>query len=230
MSLTLSFLRRPARGLVAATLALTVIGASVAAASSTSASAHDRGHAPGGLPATPIKHLVVIFQENVSFDHYFGSYPHAANSPGEPAFWAVADTPTVNGLTGPLLSDNPNLSNPQRLTRAQAATCDQDHGYTAEQLAFDHGLMDRFVQNTGHGLSLVQCLAAEGNPAPAGVGSPNYATMDYYDGNTVTGLWSYAQRFAMSDNSYGTTFGPSSPGAVNVTAGNTYGAWPDPEN
>ena len=27
--------------------------------------------------ATPIKHLVVIFQENVSFDHYFGTYPNA---------------------------------------------------------------------------------------------------------------------------------------------------------
>jgi len=48
--------------------------------------------------------------------------------------------------------------------------------------------------------------------------------MDYFDGNTVTALWNYAQHFAMSDNSYGTTFGPSSPGAVNATAGNTYGA------
>ena len=34
--------------------------------------------------------------------------------------------------------------------------------------------------------------------------------MNYYDGNTVTALWNYAQNFAMSDNSYGTTFGPSS--------------------
>ena len=36
--------------------------------------------------ATPIKHLVVIFQENVSFDHYFGTYPEALNAPGEPPF------------------------------------------------------------------------------------------------------------------------------------------------
>ena len=47
--------------------------------------------------------------------------------------------------------------------------------------------------------------------------------MDYYDGNTVTGLWNYAQHFAMSDNSYSDTFGPSTPGALNVTAANTYG-------
>ena len=45
--------------------------------------------------------------------------------------------------------------------------------------------------------------------------------MDYYDGNTVTGLWNYAQHFAMSDNSFGTTFGPSSPGAINLVAGDT---------
>jgi hypothetical protein len=54
--------------------------------------------------ATPIKHLVVIFQENVSFDHYFGTYPNAANPQGEPAFYARPDTPTVNGLAGALLN------------------------------------------------------------------------------------------------------------------------------
>lgn len=203
----------------AAAAALTLVA--VAAGSPAAADAREHGRT---ATATPIQHLVVIFGENVSFDHYFGTYPHAANLAGEPAFHAAADTPSVNGLSGALLTANPNLSNPQRLSRAQAATCDQDHGYTAEQQAYDHGLMDQFVQSTGHGLSLQQCLAAEGNPAPAGGTDPNYATMDYYDGNTVTGLWNYAQRFAMNDNSYGTTFGPSSPGAVNVIAGNTYGA------
>jgi phospholipase C len=48
--------------------------------------------------------------------------------------------------------------------------------------------------------------------------------MDYYDGNTVTALWNYAQHFSMSDNAYGTTYGPSTPGALNVTAAQTYGA------
>ena len=40
--------------------------------------------------------------------------------------------------------------------------------------------------------------------------------MGYYDGNTVTALWNYAQHFAMSDNFFGTTFGPSTPGAINL--------------
>ncbi len=50
--------------------------------------------------ATPIKHLVVIFDENISFDHYFGTYPNAANPQDEPAFKAAPGTPEVNGLTG----------------------------------------------------------------------------------------------------------------------------------
>jgi phospholipase C len=48
--------------------------------------------------------------------------------------------------------------------------------------------------------------------------------MGYYDGNTVTAMWNYAQHFAMSDNSYSTTFGPSTPGAMNLIAGQTHGA------
>ncbi len=230
-----------ARRLSLASLAvLAAAGTSVFAAQAADAgSGHhgDHGHAgrwrsahtawkPGGAgqTATPIKHLVVIFQENVSFDHYFGTYPKAVNGAGEPSFHAAPDTPSVNGLSGELLTNNPNESNPQRLNPSQALTCDQDHGYTDEQSAFDHGLMDKFVQDTGGGLTLAQCLTSVGNTAPAGGTNPNYAVMDYYDGNTVTGLWNYAQHFALSDNSFGTNFGPSTPGAINVTAGNTYGA------
>ncbi len=103
--------------------------------------------ADGSSTATPIKHLVVIFQENVSFDHYFGTYPNALNPAGEPTFNARRNTPTVNGLSSGLLSNNPNLNplngagatNPFRLDRSQAATRDQGHGYRARptvQLTF----------------------------------------------------------------------------------------------
>src|SRR5712672_3099879 len=60
--------------------------------------------APGSLwsqpkdTATPIKHVVVIFQENVSFDHYFGNYPMAANLANEIAFRAKESTPRANTL------------------------------------------------------------------------------------------------------------------------------------
>jgi phospholipase C len=80
--------------------------------------------------------VVVIFQENVSFDHYFATYPVAANNnAAEPTFVASPNTPSVNGLSGPLLTNNPNSSPPFRLTRAQSVTCDQDHNYLDEQKA-----------------------------------------------------------------------------------------------
>jgi phospholipase C len=47
--------------------------------------------------------------------------------------------------------------------------------------------------------------------------------MNYYDGNTVTAMWNYAQHFAMSDNSFSSTFGPSTPGALNLISGQTHG-------
>src|SRR6266516_4379886 len=56
--------------------------------------------------ATPIKHIVVIFQENVSFDHYFATYPNADNTDGQ-TFNAAPGTPAVDGLSGTLLSANP---------------------------------------------------------------------------------------------------------------------------
>jgi phospholipase C len=163
---------------------------------------------------TPIQHVVVIFQENISFDHYFATYPVAANNnSSEPSFTAAANTPSVNGLSGPLLTNNPNSVQPFRLTRAQAVLCDQDHNYGDEQKAFDGGLMDKFVQATGS--SSASCDVG---------GHGNGIAMSYYDGNSVTALWNYAQNYAMSDNSFGTTFGPSTPGVFNLIAGQTNGA------
>jgi len=184
------------------------------------------GHDSDLETTTPIEHVVVIFQENVSFDHYFASYPDAANPPGEPFFEADLGTPAVNGMTGVLLSNNPNANNPAndpnainpfRFDRGQASTCDQDHNYGAEQSAFDQGLMDFFPASTGTGEGAF-CAGAYAYGKDKGL------VMGYFDGNTVTALWNYAQNFAMSDNSYGTTFGPSTPGVLNLVAGNTYPA------
>src|SRR5271168_4192287 len=101
---------------------------------------------------TPIKHVVVIFDENVSFDHYFATYPHATNPAGVPSFHAKDDTPRVNNLlAGGLLDENPNSTQPFLLEPSQAVTCDQDHDYGDEQKAFDHGLMDKFPEAVGSG-------------------------------------------------------------------------------
>jgi len=203
-------------GRAAASLLMAVLAAAVAVPATIRASGdngRDQDDQDRDNDDARIQHVVVIFQENVSFDHYFATYPHAANTDG-PTFTAKAGTPLVNGLfPGGLLDHNPNSTQPFRLSSLQAATCDQDHGYTDEQRSFNAGAMNRFPETVGVG-------------AP---GCPDYGhgkglVMGYYDGNTVTALWNYAQNFAMSDNSYSTTFGPSTPGALNLIAGQTHGA------
>ena len=182
--------------------------------------------APTAGTTTPIHHLVVIFDENISFDHYFGTYPNAANPEGEPQFTASPNTPTVNNLlSGGLLTNNPTLynksngqgaANPFRLDRSQAATSDQNHNYTPEQQALNGGLIDLYPASTG--------TAGSPNAMPFTAFGTTGVNMGYYDGNTVTAIWNYAQHYAMSDNSYDTNFGPSTPGALNLISGQLNGA------
>lgn len=189
-----------------------------------------------GTTATPIRHLVVIFGENISLDHYFGTYPYALNPPGEPAFHPAVGTPSVNGLADTLRYHNPNFlntklngadaTNPFRLDRSEAATADENHEYTAEQRAFHSGLMDGFPRYTGLPGSIKLKLrlrkAEKHAPAPYAYQTRGLV-MGYFDGNTVTALWNYAQRYSLDDNSYESTFGPSTLGAINLVSGQTNG-------
>ncbi len=222
-------------GLVS-TLALAIAGAGARADD------HDRDD-HRVRTATPIKHLVVIFQENVSFDHYFGTYPKAQNLSGETPFKASLRSPRVNSLATPLdvnhdfkplagvdlLNNNPNAnpnnpaapnsspkngtaaSNPFRLSPSQALTADQGHNESPEESAYNNGQMDGFPAFVG-----------TSGPPPAGIGS-KALVMGYYDGNTVTALWNYAQHFSLNDNNYTTQFGPSTPGALNLVSGQANG-------
>jgi phospholipase C len=170
--------------------------------------------------ATPIKHVVVVFGENISFDHYFGTYPGTNN--------LVTPLDTTNGfapLAGvDLLNHNPVAANaangtgavnPFLLTGpAQAFTNDMGHNYKPEQQASDNGAMDLFPEFTG-----------TAGPPP---GSPAAAltkglVMAYFDSGTVGEYWSIAQNFALNDNSWTTMFGPSTPGAINLISGQTNG-------
>jgi phospholipase C len=215
------------------TVAMLAVAASVASIGRVAAGSDEHGSNPDNAKtATPIKHLVVIFQENRSFDHYFGTYPNALNPEGEPLFEPSKKTQRDinNLLSNPALLDaNPTLnpannvaptsttlgssaSNPFRLDRTQANTSDQNHGYTAEQKAYDGGKNDLFPLDTGSGTA-----------GGAGGFGNNAQVMGYFDGNTVTAFWNYAQNYAMSDNAWTDTYGPSTPGALNMFAGQTNG-------
>ncbi len=203
------------------------------------AGASGRNDPAAQLPtATKIKHLVVIFGENISFDHYFGTYPTAQNASGQPPFFAATGTPAVNGLSTPLdptksfapvtsvnlLTANPTLSNagngagaanPFRLGPSEAATNDMGHNYKPEQQAADKGAMDLYPEYTG--------TAGPPPGVDAGAALTTGAVMGYFDGNTVSELWSLAQNYALADNAWTTVFGPSTPGAINLVSGQTNG-------
>jgi phospholipase C len=224
-----------------AALANGTVGGTRSGAPQPRARAAHGGYGGGG----PIKHVVVIFQENASFDHYFGTYPRALNPPGEPQFRPRRGTPQVNTIPPVLLTANPNGANPQRLDRRDYPLCDNSHDYDPELREWDGGKMDRFVPESidyersddtrpganppyGHvppGVTggVTDNTCAKPLPGHTADQSTNKEVMDYYDGNTVTALWNYAQHGVLFDNAFGATFGPSTPGAINLISGQTGG-------
>jgi phospholipase C len=174
---------------------------------------------------TPIKYVVVIFGENISFDHYFSAYPTALYPQGQPvgssfpageiAFKPLATTPAVDGLQqapGSLPVVSASVIPPFRLDRSDAVTCDNDNAYKDEQTAYAHGLVSLFAQTTsGTGINTTTKAPCDDN-----------LSMGYYDGNTVTALWNYAQHYAVRDNFYDTEFGTTVMGHLNLISGQTH--------
>jgi phospholipase C len=117
--------------------------------------------------------------------------------------------PGVNGFSPALLRANPNTSNPHEIPRSQALTCSPRHDYQTQQLAMNRGALNRFNETTG--------AACPRDPGLA---------MGYFDDSTVTALWNYAERFTLADNFHVTGIGGSTPGHLNLVAGNTAGATP----
>ena len=217
-------------------LALVAVTAAVASLAAT-AHAAVRGDGDGGhrdATRTPIQHLVVIFQENVSFDHYFGTYPNAANTDGQP-FAAAPHTPAVNGLKPATASpsrrpaalhrpdhDNPNSSLPSRLDssadrpRRQRRTASSPATrITTTATSSRRSTAARWTSSSRASAP----TAARSPPAPcSATRRPSWttttATPPPLSGTTRSG-------YAMSDNSYSTTFGPSAPGAINLASGDT---------
>jgi len=85
---------------------------------------------------SPIKHTIILYQENISFAHYFGTYGHGSN--GIPAGSTLTHTSSA-GTFGPY--------SPTQLSGAtQSRTCDVDHNYKDMINMVDHGAMDKFLQ------------------------------------------------------------------------------------
>ena len=208
---------------------------------------------PLGQPVTPIKHVIVIFGENNSYDHYFATYPTVAYSGANSAdggaidqsnFPSTAAAPANNNLLAPL---NPStwapLTSPALLTANPNSASGSGAAYNGANAANPFLLWNNQAATADQNHSAEPEQIAYDNGAvdrfpgstgtaaavPAANSSDAPAdlskgqVMGYFDGTTTTALWNYAQSYAMNDNAYTSQFGPSSPGAINLISGQTNG-------
>ncbi|MFD0693439.1 alkaline phosphatase family protein [Paenibacillus sp. GCM10027628] len=170
--------------------------------------------------SSPIKHTVVIFQENRSFDNYFGTYPYA------PGFNPVNGTPkdvrNFKYVAGNELRDvagnvyNPDDSgNPvypwHDEGKAHVQQVDVNHNYADMITMVDGGKMDKFYTENSKG-------GKSPNFTPGTNPLRGKLSMSYNDYNDVPALWQYAQHFALADNYFQPVSGPSTPGAFYLVA------------
>jgi phospholipase C len=171
--------------------------------------AASRPASPGEVPPAirllrrRIRHVFVVYQENRTFDNYFGTYPGADNLATESArrHGFRQYDPIGKQWIEPFLiraadTADPGHSRPTLLARV--------HG----------GRMDAFVK-----AEEFERLAAGQSPDAARAGG--LLTMAYVDCNTVPFLWYYAHRFTLYDHIFQGMYGPSTPGNIDLIAAQT---------
>ncbi len=178
-----------------------------------------------------VKYVFVLFQENESFDHYFGTLR------GANGLFSTGATPRVPATNTQVIYNTDGTQgtvSPFRIGPAQNATDldDIDHGHPRMAAKMDVGAnsipaMDRFALNEEAKYLTGSPIIASGTPVPATAPSAvplkakqyGELAMAYVDCDTIPFLWNYANKFALFDNIFQTTIGPSSPNAIAMVAG-----------
>jgi phospholipase C len=163
-----------------------------------------------------VKYVFVLFQENRSFDSYFGSFPGARGLFSQPPEQTPGFVQPIENTDGTMATIRPFRVGPDRFS---ADLDDVDHGHArmAAKMNLENGQahMDRFA------------LEEELKYTPAGATPPLKAkqygelAMAYEDCDTIPFLWQYASRFVLFDNFFQSTIGPSTPNAIAMIAGQT---------
>jgi phospholipase C len=187
--------RRPAALLLGA-LAATALVALVARISSPARETGSPGSAvrpvrtaTAGVGIHKIRHVVVIMQENRSFDSYFGTYPGADG------------IPMRNGI--------PSVCVPDPLTKR----CDRPfhdsgdrnyggpHGHRFAVLDVDHGRMDGFIDSVRRVLHQ-RCLDSNAPICTLGARTPTPDVIGYHDAREIPNYWAYARDFVLQDHMF----------------------------
>ncbi len=200
----------------------------------------------------PIQHFIYIIQENIAFDHYFGTYPGANGIP--------------EGIKLPLTPGGPPSVAPFHL-HATAIPHDLNHSWQAAHAAYNHGKMDGFLwtewpaalrfywkdavpepdpeevhpvpgispepkprkeRKNRHEEAAVRGGQADENRPSDGLSEgapPDWVlnTLSYYDWHEIPNYWEYARRFTLCDNFFSSLAGPSEPNHLYTVAAQSGG-------
>ncbi len=211
---------------------MTRLLASVAAAALLNLAAEGPALAEGQL--TNVNHIIIVMQENHSFDNYFGVLPYAPGSPYHPAFpfCSPTDHKCVDGLTcsvgtGALACSNHNTDVDTRAVKAfhSPTRCiipDLDHSWVGShgELNFahpNHALLN--PKNNG----FVRVNDATDQPDTGGESPTEDQTISYFDQTDIPFYYGLAENFAISDRQFSSVVGPTIPNRFYLLAATSFG-------
>jgi len=150
-----------------------------------------------------VKHVFVVYQENRSFDSYFGTFPGAENlaSASAQAHGFRQRDPIGQQDVAPFRIADPDVA-------------DADHSRPALFARVNAGAMDRYVVDE-------ETRRLQAGVAPQNAQRLGLLTMAYQDCDTVPFLWKYAHTFALYDHIFQSMYGPSTPGNIDLIAAQT---------
>lgn len=159
-----------------------------------------------------VKYVFVFYQENRSFDSYFGTFPGADGIYSRPPSQTLGFTQQIENLDGTFSPIVPFLIGPKEYA---SDTDDVDHSHPRLVAKIDvtqaGPQMDKFA------------LVEEQKHIAAGASTPTLAAKQYgelamahEDCDTVPLLWNYANRFALFDHVFSSELGPSTPGNIAI--------------
>ncbi len=169
-----------------------VLATGMLMASAARAGAAGKGQAAPARKDIPIKHVIIIFQENRSFDSYFGTYPGADGIPMRNGVPTVCNLdPKTGECVKPYLDHND-------------VNCGGPHA--AEQSLADvaNGKMNGFIGEVlaQRGFGLYPLDWARNHCKQPSSSKEADAVMGYHDGSDIPNYWAYAKHFVLQDHMF----------------------------
>ncbi len=163
-----------------------------------------------------VKYVFVIYQENRSFDSYFGTYPGADGLFSQPASQTLGFTQQIKNTDGTTSTLTPFRIGPQQYA-ADTDDVDHSHPLIVKKMDITNNTpaMDKFA------LTEEAKYTTPGQNPSLKAKQYGELTMAYEDCSTIPFLWQYAKNFTLYDHIFQTMTGPSTPGNLAIIAAQT---------